>query len=324
MIGIRSLTLRHLLVAVVLSAFWTVGYDAARDAAAQTATQIAAVVNDNVVTTQDLGERIELATIATGLPDDPETKRRIAPQALRGLIDEALQLQEAERLRIDVAQREIDQAFATVAERNGMTADQLAGFLESRGVPAEALRRQLRAQVAWIKIVNSRVRPRVVVTNDQVDLAMKQGPTGEEEVHLGEILLPVYRPEQEAEVLRDAAELRETLRTGASFEELARQFSVAQSAQAGGDLGWIPESGLVPELQAIVTGLQPGEIADPIRTPAGVHLIQLKDRRIASTAAPAASDRQAARQRLEEEQLQRLANRYLRDLRRSAFVDIRL
>lgn len=289
-----------------------------------TSQRIAAVVNDDIITTQDLLERIELAVIASGLPDDPEAKRRIAPQALRGLIDETLQLQEAKRLNVSVADDEIAQAFGTVAERNGMLPEQLRAFLSQRGLSSDVLARQLRAQVAWIKVVRSRLRSKVVVTNEQVALAAKSGPAGEEQVRLAEIVLPVYSPEQESEVQRDARELVAAVTEGASFEELARQFSVAPSATAGGDIGWVPASALVPELQSIVSQLEEGEVSEPIRTPAGMHLIQLRDRRIASSASAVDASPEEVRQRLEEEQLQRLANRYLRDLRRSAYIDIRL
>ena len=70
-----------------------------------------------------------------------------------------------------------------------------------------------------------------------------------------------------------------------------------------------------------VSALQPGQISDPLLGPNGVRILQVRDRR-QSQAEPV--DRERIRQRLEQEQLERQAARYLRDLRRDAYIDIRL
>ena len=72
--------------------------------------RIAAVVNDNVITTLDIRQRMTLALLSSGLPESPEIEQRLLPQVLRGLIDEQLQLQEAKRLDITVTQEDIDKA----------------------------------------------------------------------------------------------------------------------------------------------------------------------------------------------------------------------
>lgn len=291
--------------------------------AQQASERIAAVVNNDAISTQDLKERVELALATSGLPDDPDTRRRIAPQVLRGFIDETLQLQEARRLRLDVTEAEIDRAFATIAQRNNLSPQALADYLTKRGVDPQVVRRQLRAQIAWIKVVGRELRPKVVVTREQVDLAMRAGGAGEDEVLLAEIVLPVYQADQEPNVMRDAQELARAVRNGGNFAALARQLSSSGSAEAGGDLGWVKISALAPELKPVVEGLRPGAVSDPVRTAAGVHLIQLRERRSAR-ADPGEAARAEMQRRLEEEQLQRLASRYLRDLRRQAFIDIRI
>ena len=98
-------------------------------AQAQAPTQrIAAVVNDDVITTQDLIDRINLGIATSGLPNDDATRQRLAPQVLRGFIDEKLQLQEAKRLGTDVTDAEIDQALQTIAQRNRTTAAELTAL----------------------------------------------------------------------------------------------------------------------------------------------------------------------------------------------------
>lgn len=287
--------------------------------------RIAAVVNEDIITNQELGDRLDLALVSSGLPGDAETRRRLAPQVLRGLIDEKLQLQEAKRLGLQVSDAEVDQALDTIAQRNSIGRDQLIRLLAQSNVNPNALRQQLRGQVAWLKVVNRELRPRVAVTQEQIELAQRgNAADGDAELLVAEILLPVYDRAQEAEVLDDARGLVASLREGADFGALARQVSASASAEAGGDLGWVRASAVLPELRQRLAAMSPGEVSDPILSPAGVHIFQLRDRRVRAVEEAGEKDRDRTRQQLMQEQLERLAQRYLRDLRRDAFIDIRL
>jgi peptidyl-prolyl cis-trans isomerase SurA len=313
----------HGAVALLLALAGPTG--AATPALAQQAPQrIAAVVNDDIVTVQDLADRLDLALATSGLPNQPETRRSLAPQVLRGVIDEKLQLQEAERLGLEVSEADIDQAMDTIAARNKTTRADLMRYLTEQNINPRTLRSQLKAQIAWIKVIAREVRPRIVVTQEQIDLALRRGGagSGDAELQLSEILLPVYDRAQEDTVLDDARRLVATIRDGGDFAALARQVSVAASAENGGDLGWVLASAVLPDLRDKIVALQPGQVSDPVVSPAGVHIFQLRDRR--SRAADAVVDRAKVRQTIEQEQLERQANRYLRDLRKDAFIDIRL
>lgn len=291
---------------------------------AQSAAQrIAAVVNDDVITSQDLVDRLALAVATSGLPDDEATRQRLAPQVLRGFIDEKLQLQEAARLGMQVTDRDIDLALDTIAGRNNTDRATLLRFLDSRGINPRTLRNQLRAQIAWIKVVGQEVRPRVVVPQEQVEFALKRAAAAPAagEVLLSEIVLPIYDRNQESVVVGQARELVQSLRGGADFAALARQVSAAGSAESGGDLGWVSTGALTPELRDRIAALPAGGVSDPVLRPEGVQIFRVRERR----AAPAAgSDRDQVRRSIEQEQLERRAARYLRDLRREAFVDVRL
>lgn len=310
------------LAAAVLACLSLLG-DAVPGHAQSAAQRIAAVVNDDVITSQDLSDRLALAVATSGLPDDQATRQRLAPQVLRGFIDEKLQLQEAARLELTVTEREIDTALDTIAQRNKTDRATLLRFLEARGINPRTLRNQLRAQIAWIKVVGRELRPRVVVPQEQIEFALRRAAAApaEGEVLLSEILLPVYDRNQEGVVVGQAQELVQSLRDGADFAALARQVSAARSAENGGDLGWVSTAALTPELRERVAALQPGAISEPVVRPDGVQIFRVRERR----AAPAAgADREQVRRGIEQEQLERQASRYLRDLRREAFVDVRL
>jgi peptidyl-prolyl cis-trans isomerase SurA len=276
-----SLMLTLLLSGVLPAA----GQQAARQVQPQ---RIAAVVNDDVVSLQDLTERLQLVLVTSGVEDSNEARRRLAPQVLRGLIEETLQLQEARRLDIQVSEDEIARALANIAERNNLTIEEMRRFLQERNVPLETLNRQLEAQIAWVKVVNRQIRPRAAVSVDQLEMAVqefRQGQ-GQPELLLSEIVLPVDSPSQEEAVAADAGRLVQTLREGADFASLARQVSVAASAEAGGDVGWMPAARIPPELLAALEGMAPGEVSPPIKSSIGYHIFWLRDRRQQRSAAP--------------------------------------
>lgn len=322
---------RFLLVVGVLAALLGGAPPGARPAAGQAVQAIAAVVNDEIVSTRALTDRLRLILATSNLPDDPETRRRVEQQVLRVLIDETLQRQEARRLDLRVTAEEVDNALRTIAERNNLTVEQLTQEFARAQVPIETLRDQLTAQLAWLKVIARRIRPQVVVTEAQIDAALRSAPTvsGDRELLLSEILLPLYDRQQEPAVLEDAQRLVAAIRQGADFAALARQVSASPSAEAGGDLGWIATSALAEPLRAALAETQPGQLSPPIRTPAGVQIFLVRDARRPSGAArdeAASADpalRQATRERLVEEQIQRLAGRYLRSLRLEAFIDVR-
>lgn len=257
------------------------------DAQTQTASRIAAVVNDDIISTQDLRDRLRLALLFSGLPNDVETQRRIAPQVLRRVIDERLQLQEARRRGIGVPRQEVMGALQSTAAANNMSPDQLIGILTEQGVDPRAFERQIEAELAWLRVVQGQFADRVVVTDQQIDLALDAaGNAGEAEVLLSEIVLPIYDPADAEFVLAEAQDLKAAIAEGGDFAAIARQVSAAGSRSDGGDLGWVPINAVQASLRPILAALDAGEVSEPVTTPSGVQLFYARDRRIAGQDAP--------------------------------------
>jgi peptidyl-prolyl cis-trans isomerase SurA len=281
--------MRRLLLALTSLFGLLLASDPARAALEQ---RIVAVVNDEVISAQDLNDRLQLVTLTSGIPDSEQARARLAPQVLRSLIEETLQLQEAERLEIAVEDAEIERALANIAERNQLTVEAMRRFFAQNGIDFATLLDQVRAQIAWVKVVNRQIVPRVTVTVDQLDMAVEEARRneGEPEYLLSEIVLPIDNPEQAQVVAQDAARLVQTLREGASFESLARQVSAAASAETGGDVGWIRSSAIPQELRNTLESMREGEISDPLPSPVGYYIFLLRDRRLNQAAVDRAAD----------------------------------
>lgn len=278
---LRRMSRLGALVALLLAALLC-----AAPAAAQQVQRIAAIVNDEVISGFDLESRVELVIRSTRQRDDPETRRRLRREVLRALVDEKLQLQEAARNNVKVGDDEIQRAFAAIARQNNVPEERFDDFLRAAGVPKSALEQQVRAEIAWGKLLRRRLRAAAVVSEEEIDEAMERlrQNADQPESQISEIFLPVDSPELEAETQRVAARIAEEIRAGAPFGAMARQFSRGTTAATGGAVGWVRAGQLAPELAQVVEQLQPGEVSDPVRAPGGYYVIQLHDRRTAAGA----------------------------------------
>lgn len=255
---------------------------------AQDIQRIAAVVNDEIVSIQDLRERVRMVIVTSGLPNSPEVAQRLAPQVLRTLIDEQLQLQEAARLNISVTEEDLAQARSVVEQRNNLRPGQLDPFLRNLGIEPSTVERQQRANIGWGASVRRRYGNDVAVSQEEVEdeLARIAEQVGKTQKRVFEILLTVDSPEDEVRTRELAERLVREIRAGAPLDSVARQFSQATSATNGGDIGWIIPDTMGEEVAPVVSSLEKGKVSDPIRTVFGYQILAVADTRVIQAAAP--------------------------------------
>lgn len=248
---------------------------------AQNAEGVAATVNDHVISTYDVRQRAQLLLVSAGLDPTPELQQRARAQALRDLVDERLQIEEAARYNITVEPAVVDRRLADIARQNQSTVEALAGQLARDGVSISTLRAQIEADIAWQRLIGGMYGARVRVSEVEVSemQARMAANASRPQLQLSEIFLPAETDAEFAEMEQGATRLIEQMQRGAPFPLVARQFSQAPSAAAGGDMGWVATTDLAPELQAVADRLQPGQVSLPIRTRAGVYIIAVRARR---------------------------------------------
>ncbi len=282
---------RHIFRLVIVATVALAATVAADRPAAQDATyieRIAAVVNDDVITTSQLEGRLRLALLAANLEPTEENQRRLLPQVLRGLIDEELRRQEVDRYDISVPDDEVEATLAGIAGQNNMSIDQFGAVLARNGVPLSTLRDQVRIALAWRALVRQRVNPAINISEEEIDqvLSRMEANRGRPEYLLAEVFLAVDEPAQEAEVRAFAEELVQEIRRGAPFSAVARQFSQGAGAAQGGDMGWVMSGQLEPAIDNALADMQPGQLSDPIRTASGYHIVLLREQRQANVPDP--------------------------------------
>ena len=156
-----------------------------------------------------------------------------------------------------------------------------------------------------------------------VEKRVSGGPaTSTAQTRASHILLRATAAMDEASAVAKLTDIRKRILAGQiSFEAAAKEFSQDGSAAQGGDLGWAVEGQFVPEFEATMEKLQPGEISQPLVSRFGVHLIQVRERRI--NPLRAREQREAVRNLLREKKYDEAYQSWSRELRARAYVDMR-
>ena len=275
-----------------LSLLLMLGFAAPVFAQTDNGATIIAVVNDEAITQSDLDDRVALVFLSSGIPQDAESRKKIAERTLQSLIDERLQLQESRRYNVEVDQADIDKAVSNVAKQNNMTPTQLEAMFRGKGVTKDTLVAQVKAGLSWARLAQRVLRPQISVGDDEVNAALERikANEGKPEYLMSEIFLSVNKPSDEDHVRELATELVTRMKQGAHFSAVAQQFSQGIGALSGGDLGWIQPGQLTGELDRAVRQLQTGQISLPIRMADGFHILGKRDERVITATDPAATE----------------------------------
>ena len=253
---------------------------------AQSSHGIAAVVNDDVITTYDLRQRSLFMMATQGIEPTDESKRQILAQAMRNLVDEKLQLQESKKYDQTISQEAVNDGVRRLISRNGINIEEFTQRLAAAGISINTLQDQIRAEIAWQRIIGGLYGSRIRISDAQIDetLTRVSANADKPQYRVAEIYI-----EATADIggmngaMQGANAMIEQLGTGAPFQILAQQFSSAPSAAKGGDIGWIREGELREEINTIIMQMEKGQVSNPIPVPGGVYVIALADKRISTS-----------------------------------------
>lgn len=247
---------------------------------------IEAVVGEHAISTYDVENRIRFIIATTQLSNTPDVVERIRPQVIRSLIDERLQLQEAERNNITITAQEVNQAIGLIEQQRQIPPGAIDHILQENRIPSDTFTHQIRAQLAWNRVMMLKIRPYVRVTEEEIALAGKRftaapAPVSlNEDLEIGIISLPVEKASKEAETRQLADKLTNEIRMGANFEELARQFSSTGKV----DTFWVSPRQLDPAIAKVLAGAKAGFVSEPARTADGFTIVKVYHTRSNGTA----------------------------------------
>ena len=246
-----------------------------------------AIINGEIITRTDIDQRLAVVVAANGGKVKPEELDRLRLQVLRNMIDETLQIQEAKANDIEVTDKEIDDSYARVSQNFKRTPTAMDEYLRSVGSSAASLKRQIKGELAWQRLLRRRVEPFVNIGDEEVQAIMDrlEASKGTSEYRVGEIYMAAA-PEARQQIFDNEQKIIDQIRQGGSFAAYARQYSEASTAAVGGDLGWVRAEQLPDALATAVQQIQMGQITGPVEVPGGFSILYLMDQRQVLTADP--------------------------------------
>lgn len=248
--------------------------------------RIVAVVNDEVITRIDLGDRVgiaikQLRQQGTPLPPQEVLER----QLLDRMVTDRVQLHFAKETGLRVDDTELDRAIGRIAQENRLTLQGMRQTLEKDGVPFPRFREDIRDEIVMARLREREVDARIVVSEGEIDnfLSLQQGQEGgSDEYNLSHILVVVPEnasPEQIQARRNRAEQAYAQLKGGADFRQVAAAFSEAPDALQGGVMGWRQSLRLPTLFTDALKPMRTGELSPILRSPNGFHILRLNDKR---------------------------------------------
>jgi peptidyl-prolyl cis-trans isomerase SurA len=201
------------------------------------------------------------------------------------LVIESLQMQEAERRGVTIDDETLTSAVNNFAQQNKMTLEQFIQALAQDGMSYVEFREQIRREMMIQRLQRNLVNRRIAISEQDLDNLLNSPYYQQllsDEFRVGHILLS-FDADASEEVIDEAATQANAivaeLRGGADFAQMAVAKSSSSTALEGGDLGW-RKAGELPSLFAEqILKMKSGDVADPIQTRGGIHIVKLLEQR---------------------------------------------
>ena len=248
--------------------------------------RVVAVVDSGVIMESQLNARVE--EILIRLKSD---KAELPPlnlleeQVLDRLIIEEIQLQIAERAGIKISDSELNQTLSRVSAQNNLSLEDFRIKLEEEGTSYRSFRDTIRKELILQRVQRGKVGAKIDISEQELEnfINSEEGKTQlAEQYNVQHILLSVksgLTEDEVKEIENNANSLLQRLTNGESFEKLAASYSSGQNALEGGFLGWRTSAELPGLFAQVVAELKVGEVAEPVRSGAGFHILKLTDKR---------------------------------------------
>jgi len=248
--------------------------------------RIVAVVNDEVITQNELSERValvvrQLQRQGGQLPAADALSRQI----LERMINDLLQAQLAKESGIKIDDPTLERTIERIAQENSLSMPDFRAALERDGIKYPRFRDDIRNEIMVARLREREVENSIVVTDAEVDTELareKREASSDSEYRLSHVLVlvpPQASPDQIEQKRRRAVQALADLRRGTNFAQVAATYSDAPDAMQGGNLGWRASARLPGLFLEALERMQANDVSDILRSPNGFHIIKLLEKR---------------------------------------------
>jgi len=252
-------------------------------AEAQVINKVVAVVNDEVITQQDLNQLLAVlyAQYVHDYRGDELLKKMedVKKDILKQVVEDKLVLSRAKELDIKVTEEEIEDRLEYIKKGFDLEED-FYGTLEAQGITVADLKDRYTDQIMMKKVVDLEIKSRVAVLPSEVT-AYYEGHRHEfergEKYKVGHILIKADNMVNFELAKIEMYDIFDMLRKGEDFSKLAKEHSQGPNKDEGGDMGYIGPGEMLEELDGALSKLKPGQFSGPIKSKVGYHILKVED-----------------------------------------------
>ncbi|MEY2392701.1 SurA N-terminal domain-containing protein [Wolbachia endosymbiont of Tettigetta isshikii] len=226
--------------------------------------EIIADVNGEPISNLDIEKRVNLINSLFHTENGKELKLQI----LRQLIDEIIIINEAQRLNIKLSDEELNDAIVSFLTHNfKIKDDEIAQYIKEHDIDLDILKKQIKCQLLWGKIIEMRIVPFINISNKEVNDAKGQIEKPDYLIAFQEFIVPSQESENVYSIAEDLAKkLRNSNNDFIPEPPIKMRKATVNLNQLKGNL------------KSALEGLETGEIAGPVSLNEGYTIVKVMDK----------------------------------------------
>ena len=240
--------------------------------------RIAIIVDDGIIMESELNEALE-----NTITNFEESGERLPPReiifsrVIEKLIMDEILLQKAERFGVRISDQELNESLSKFAEQDGLSLQDFRKKIENDGKKFKDFREAVKTELILRRVQGGLVRPKIIIS-DQELMNYINSTEGQSliaiEYKINQILLKSGNNEENTNM---AENIIKEINNGLSFSEASKKYSALFESENNGNLGWRTRSQIPSLFIDHLNKMEKKDIYGPIKSGAGMHIIQLED-----------------------------------------------
>ncbi len=275
--------------------------------------KIAALVNGDIISNEDLSDQRAIFMLNSPIPYNEQTKNMINERVLAQTIEQKIKSQAIAKAGISVSDEEVNNQLKIWAQKNKLNISSL-----EKKINKTALAENIRTEIGWIKLIRRQFYQTSGLTQKEIDETIKEVT---QDMSIKKYLVSeIFIKKENA---KDIDGLVAKLREDPRFELYAAHFSEAPSAANGGNLGWINSGKMLSSLEMRLSKMKPGEVSDAILIGNGYYIVKLQQVFDPKQNPNFTPDQKEIKTLLENQKMEAISKKQLQDIKQTAIIEIK-
>ena len=236
-----------------------------------------ATVGNKAITNEDIVNEIKIILILNNQSYSEEMKVDLQKMAVKSVIKRSIKQIEIEKYDLEFNQQDFNAELDRISQRINIDLETLKNLCASNGINWSDIETQVITELLWNSLIFQIYKDRLSINVEEIEDQLKLIQNKKEvlEFLVSEIVIkPIAKDEMKTEI----ANLKNSIEIN-GFEKTAMNLSISESANKGGDLGWLNENVIAEKFKSQITKTPVGSMSEPILLPEGILFFKVRDRR---------------------------------------------